>query len=78
MKRLPLFLVRTVCIIACVINLAFWNFPYDLQVIRIQRVEHSTSKCRPNSSVPQNNVANGGFVLGKQRVKSLKMGFSEE
>ena len=36
---------------------------------KIQRVEHSTSKCRPNSSVPQNNVAHGGFVLGKQRVK---------
>ena len=39
---------------------------------KIQRVEHSTSKCRPNSSVPENNVAHGGFVLGKQRVKILE------
>ena len=38
---------------------------------KIQRVEHNTSECRPNSSVPQNNVAHGGYVLGKQRVKQI-------
>ena len=36
---------------------------------KIQRFEHSTSKCCPNSTMPQNNVAHGGIVSGKQRVK---------
>ena len=65
MKRLPLFLVRTVCMRY---QYAFLEFSIQFTRKKIQRVEHSTSKCRPNSSVPQNNVAHGGFVLGKQRV----------
>ena len=47
---------------------AFLEFFIQFTGKKIQRVEHSTSICRPNSSVPQNNVAHGGFVLGKQRV----------
>ena len=68
MKRLPLFLVRIVCMHY---QLAFLEFSIQFTGKKIQRVEQSTSKCRPNSSVPQNNVAHGGFVLGKQRVKSF-------
>ena len=66
MKRLPLFLVRTVCMRY---QYAFLEFSIQFTGKKIQRVEHSTSKCHPNSSVPQNNVAHGGFVHGKQRVK---------
>ena len=69
MKRLPLFLVRTVCMRY---QFGFLEFSIRFTGKNIQRIElfeHSTSKCRPNSSVPQNNVAHGGFVLGKQRVK---------
>ena len=53
---------------ACIINLPFWKFPYNLQVKRYSELNIVTSKCRPNSRVPQNNVAHGGFILGKQRV----------
>ena len=66
MKRLPLFLVRTVCMH---FQFGFLEISIQFTGKKIQRVEHSTSKCRPNSSVPQNNVAHGEFVLGKQRVK---------
>ena len=68
MKRLPLFLVRTVCIRY---KFAFLEFSIQFTGKMIQRVEHSTYKCRPNSSMPQNNVAHGGFVPGKQRVNLL-------
>ena len=65
MMRLPLLLVRTVCMRY---EFALLEFSIQFTGKKIQRVEHSTSKCRPNSSVPQNNVAHRGFVLGKQRV----------
>ena len=74
MKRLPLFLVRTVCIRY---KFAFLEFSIQFTGKMIQRVEHtcSTYKCRPNSSMPQNNVAHGGFVPGKQRVHCINIFF---
>ena len=46
----------------------FGIFPYDLQVKWYSELKIVLPKCRPNSNVPQNNVAHGGFVRGKQRV----------
>ena len=74
MKRLPLFLVRTVR--TYFINLAFGVFPYDLPVHvgkKIQRIENSTSKM-----APQINVAHGGFVHGKQRVNQIELNVDDQ
>ena len=46
-------------------------FPYDLQVKRYSELKIVLPKWRPNSSVPPNNVAHGGFVRGKQRVNNV-------
>ena len=68
MQRLPLFLFRTV---PSVVNLAFGVvFSYDLQVKIYSKLKIVLPKWCPNSSVPQNNVAHGRFILGKQRVKN--------
>ena len=56
---------------ACIINLAFGVFPYDLQVQIYSKLKIVLPKWRPNSSAPQNNVAHGRFVRGKQRVKEI-------
>ena len=59
MKRLPLCLGLHSLL---AILFAFLEFSIQFTGKKIQLVEHSTSKCRPNSNVPQNNVARGGFV----------------
>ena len=68
MKRLQLFLVRTVHMRYS----GFLFFPYDLQVKIYSKLKIVLPKWHPNSSAPQNNVAHGRFVRGKQRVKAIQ------
>ena len=54
---------------ACVINLHFLEFSIQFTGKKIQRVDHSTSKCRPNSSVTPKNVAHGDLYLANKELK---------